>query len=53
MTKIFKLILICFIAINLTNFVIAENNFFKEGKKKYVEKKYEESKIFISKKYSF
>ena len=45
MTKIFKLILICFIAINLTNSVIAENDFFKEGKKKYSEKKYEESKF--------
>ena len=47
MTKIFKLILICFIAINLTNSVIAENNFFKEGKKKYSEKKYEESKFLF------
>ena len=52
MTKIFKLILICFIAVNLTNSVIAENNFFKEGKKKYSEKKYEESKFLFSKKYS-
>jgi len=47
MTKIFKLILICFIAINLTNSVIAENDFFKEGKKKYSEKKYEESKFLF------
>ena len=47
MTKIFKLILICFIAVNLTNSVIAENNFFKEGKKKYSEKKYEESKFLF------
>ena len=47
MTKIIKIILIFFIAINLTNSVIAENNFFEEGKKRYNEKKYKESKFFF------
>ena len=31
-----------FIVLNLTNYSIAENNFFEEGKSKYKEKKYEE-----------
>jgi len=47
MTKIIKIILIFFIAINLTNSVIAENNFFEEGKKRYNEKKYKESKFLF------
>ena len=47
MTKIIKIILIFFIAINLTNSVIAENNFFEEGKKRYNEKKYKESKFLL------
>ena len=47
MTKIIKIILIFFIAINLTNSVIAENNFFEEGKKRYNEKKYKEAKFFF------
>ena len=33
--------------LNLTNSVLAENTFFEEGKKKYNEKKYEESKFLF------
>ena len=42
-----KLISIFFILLNLTNSVLAENTFFEEGKKKYNEKKYEESKFLF------
>ena len=47
MIKITKIILIFFIVQNLTNSVLAENTFFEEGKKKYNEKKYEESKFLF------
>ena len=47
MIKIIKLISIFFILLNLTNSVRAENTFFEEGKKKYKEKKYEESKFLF------
>mgnify|MGYP001320633113 CR=1 FL=1 len=47
MSKIIKLISIFSIILNLTNPAIAENTFFKEGKKKYDEKKYEESKFLF------
>ena len=47
MIKIIKLITILFIATNFTNLVIAENIFFEEGKIKYKEKKYEESKFLF------
>ena len=47
MTKVIKLILILFIATNFLNSTIAESNFFEEGKKKYYEKKYEESKFLF------
>ena len=47
MLKIIKLISIFFIALNLVNSVIAENNFFEEAKVKYNEKKYEESKFLF------
>ena len=43
----FKLTLIIFLFIGLTNSLFAENNFFIKGKKKYDEKKYEESKFFF------
>jgi tetratricopeptide (TPR) repeat protein len=42
-----KLIPIFFILLNLTNSVIAENTFFEEGKTKYNEKKYKESKFLF------
>ena len=47
MIKIIKLVSFLFIGMNLTNSVIAENNFFKEGKIKYKEKKYEVSKFLF------
>ena len=45
--KKIKLILTIFILLNFQNLLQAENNFFEEGKKKYIEKKYEESKFFF------
>jgi tetratricopeptide (TPR) repeat protein len=47
MIKIIKLITIFFVVLNLTNYALAENSFFEEGKKKYYEKKYEESKFLF------
>ena len=42
-----KLILIVFLFLNFSNLLFAENSFFKEGKKKYIEKKYEVSKFLF------
>jgi tetratricopeptide (TPR) repeat protein len=42
-----KLIIILFIILNFGSTSFAENNFFQEGKKKYVEQKYEESKFLL------
>ena len=47
MIKMIKLIPIFFIVLNLMNSALAENVFFKEGKTKYNEKKYEESKFLF------
>ena len=47
MLKMIKLISVFVIAINLINSVQAENNFFEEGKTKYNEKKYVESKFLF------
>ena len=47
MIKIIKLIATLLILLNLTNSVLAESSFFEEGKKKYNEKKYKESKFFF------
>ena len=47
MPKIIKVILIFFITLNLTISASAENIFFKEGKTRYNEKKYEESKFLF------
>ncbi len=47
MIKIIKLIPIVFILLNLTNSSLADNNFFEDGKMKYNEKKYEESKFLF------
>tara|TARA_B110000027_G_scaffold83518_1_gene88657 strand:+ start:77 stop:514 length:438 start_codon:yes stop_codon:yes gene_type:complete len=47
MIKKIKLISILLIFFNLTNSVLAESSFFEEGKKKYNEKKYEESKFLF------
>jgi tetratricopeptide (TPR) repeat protein len=47
MIKKIKLISILLIFFNLTNSVLAESYFFEEGKKKYNEKQYEESKFLF------
>ena len=47
MIKIIKLISIFFIMLNFSNLALAENTFFEEGKIKYEEKKYEESKFLF------
>ena len=47
MIKMIKLIPILFIVLNLMNSVLAENTFFDEGKIKYDNKKYEESKFLF------
>ena len=47
MIKIIQLISSLLILLNLTNSVLAESSFFEEGKKKYDEKKYEESKFLF------
>ena len=47
MTKIIKVILIFFIAINFKNSVYAENTFLEDGIKKYNQKKYEDSKFLF------
>ena len=47
MIKIIKLIATLLILLNLTNSVLADGSFFEEGKKKFIEKKYKESKFFF------
>ena len=47
MTKIVKIISVFFVIFNLMNFALAENTFFEEGKKKYDEKRYDESKFLF------
>ena len=47
MIKKINLILIVFLFLNLSNMTFAENDFLKEGKKKYIEKKYDESKFIL------
>jgi tetratricopeptide (TPR) repeat protein len=47
MIKIIKLVAIFFIFLNLINSALAKNSFFEEGKIKYNEKKYEESKFLF------
>ena len=42
-----KLIATLLILLNLTNTVLADSSFFEEGKKKYNEKKYKESKFLF------
>ena len=49
MIKKIKLIAIFFILLNLTNSLLAESTFFDEGKKKFNEKKYDESKFLFQK----
>ena len=45
--KKIRLTLIIFLFLNCTNLLFAENNFFEEGKKKYNEKKYDDSKLLF------
>jgi tetratricopeptide (TPR) repeat protein len=47
MIKIIKLVSAFFISITLINSALAESTFFEEGKIKYNEKKYEESKFLF------
>ena len=47
MIKMIKLIATLVILLNLTNTVLADSSFFEEGKKKYNEKKYKESKFLF------
>ena len=47
MIKMIKLIATLLILLNFTNSVLAESSFFEEGKKKYNEKKYKESKFLF------
>ena len=47
MIKIIKLVSVFFISVTLINSALAEGTFFKEGKIKYNEKKYEESKFLF------
>ena len=48
-----KLIVTLLILLNFTNSVLAESSFFEEGKKKYNEKKYKESKFFFQRSITF
>ena len=47
MIKMIKLIATLLILLNLTNAVLADSSFFEEGKIKYNEKKYKESKFLF------
>jgi len=47
MIKIIKLVSVFFISVILTNSVLAESSFYKEGKIKYNQKGYEESKFLF------
>ena len=47
MIKKIKLIIIFFICLNFINSSYAENNFYEQGKKKFIEKKYEDSKFLF------
>jgi tetratricopeptide (TPR) repeat protein len=53
MIKIIKLATIFFIFLNLINSASAKNSFFEEGKNKYNEKKYEESKFLFQRSIAF
>ena len=47
MTKMIKIISIFFIVLNFSNSTFAEGSFFEEGKIRFNEKKYEESKFLF------
>ena len=43
----FEITIIIFLILSFTNSLYAENDFFNEGKKKYIEKKFEASKFLF------
>jgi tetratricopeptide (TPR) repeat protein len=47
MIKMIKLIATLLVLLNLTNSVLAESSFFEDGKKKFNEEKYKESKFLF------
>ena len=47
MKKIFKFILLIYLAINLSNFSIGEENFFNKGLKLYQDKKYKDARLMF------
>ena len=47
MRNIFKFILLLYVAINLSNFAIGDENFFDKGLKLYKDKKYEDAKFMF------
>ena len=47
MKKINKLTIVLFMLLNFGSYSLAENNFFQDGKNKYDEQKYEESKFLF------
>jgi len=49
MIKIIKLVTVFFISVTFINLALAGSSFFEEGKIKYDEKKYEESKFLFQK----
>ena len=53
MIKTIKVVAIFFIFLNLINSALAKNSFFEEGKIKYNEKKYEESKFLFQRSIAF
>ena len=42
-----RLLLICGLILNFSNSLRADDNFYEEGKKKYIEKNYDESKFLF------
>jgi hypothetical protein len=47
MIKKIKLIITFFLCLNFINLSYAENNFYEQGKKKFIEKEYEDSKFLF------
>ena len=47
MKNFIKLIFGIFLCLSFSSIIFAENNFYEEGEKKYLEKKYEESKFLF------
>ena len=47
MIKIFKFILLFYLAINLSNFSLGEENFFDKGLKLYKDKKYDDARFMF------